>query len=160
MQSGLNVRVQSRETVDFDLPAKVQNLLFLDANLYAELIDECIDRAIDDVERLTALAIGPQTRRIAYSGLVGSAQLPYGPFLELISMDTGGVVDTNGIVTAVWPVGGSVVVKCGYDADTIPAGLLGAVALAAAEYTGLNSLLVRDGWKLLARKYRQFSWAA
>lgn len=162
MVYGLLIRVQNRERIEFDLLNMVKAKLFLDRDIadYDVLLKSLIERAIDDVERFTGLAIGPQTRKISYSVLTESVSLPYGPYLETVSVFSGGVVDEDGRLTANWPAGGSVTVKCGFDNDSIPAGLKDAVAQAAAEYSGLNPSIKTDSWKQTARRYRTFNWAS
>ncbi|MVM34398.1 hypothetical protein GO755_30480 [Spirosoma sp. HMF4905] len=162
MKSGLIIRVQSREVANFDLINKIKALLFLDLNLndYNDLLLDCRDRAIDDVERFTGLSIGPQVRKVSYSILTETTDLPYGPYLSTVSVSAGGSVDADGRLTADWPTGGNIVFKCGYDFDSIPAVLLDAVARAAAEYSGLNSSLKAGGWKDSIRRYRTFNWAS
>lgn len=163
MVYGLMIRVQSRQDgVDFSLLSMVKAKLFLDLAIedYNALLQSVIDRAIDDVERFTGLAIGPQVRKISYSVLTETVPLPYGPYLETVSVFSGGIIDEDGRLTANWPAGDSVVVKCGYDADTIPKGLLDAVAQAAAEYSGMNPSIKAGSWQPTARRFRTFTWAS
>lgn len=159
MKSGLIIRVQSREAVQFDLTNQIKGLLLLDVSIsdYDSLIDSVMERALDDVERFTGLAIGPQERRVSYSILTETVDLPYGPYVSTTSVDAGGSVDADGRLTACWPTGGVIVYKCGYTPDNVPKALINSVALAAAEYSGLNPSLKRDGWKESCRRYRTFT---
>ncbi|GAB3550191.1 hypothetical protein [Spirosoma fluminis] len=161
MQSGLVITVQSRESLaGWKLTDEVKAILLLDTCEYDEAIDRAVKRAIDDVQRFCGVSIGIQVRKISWSVLTEPVKLPYGPYLETISISTGGAVDEEGRLTASWPNGGSITVKCGYNKDTVDDGLLGAVALCAAEYSRLDPSIKPGSWKDAARKHRQFTWAS
>jgi hypothetical protein len=160
MQSGMTITVQNRESVNFGLLDRVKRRLFLDVDMHDDLINDQLNRAIDEVERFTNRAIGPQTRKVSYALLTEKTRLPYPPFTDVVSVTAGGSVDSDGWLTANWVAGGSVIMKCGYTKDTIPAALLDAVVEAAAGYTRLNSDIKTDSWKAIARPLRNITWAS
>lgn len=162
MIQGVKVQVLERkEGIDFNLLALVKAKLMLDSNLkdYDELINTEIGNAIERIEAFTGLAIGEQTRRVSYSVLDEPDNLPYGPYLSTVSVATGGIVDSFGLVTANWSTGGTVIYTCGYSPDTLPKGLLSAVMTAAAEFTGLKPDMVKNGWKSIAAPFSTRTWA-
>lgn len=162
MQSGLIIRVQSREVPgSFKFDEKAKQILHLDIDDYDDALRDWVVRAIDDVERFTGQAIGKQTRRMSWSILTETILLPYGPVISVTDIDAGGSVDEDGRLTANWPTGGKLTVECGYtDYDSLPGALATAVVLAIVEYSGLDRTVKPGSWKESARRARRFNWAS